>query len=172
MSFRNHGCRTHGVIRLRRRIASLFSPLKSQNKKSEHEQLGKSQNKKFEHEQLVKVWHQNGRDYECCIMLLDTGCDDNLIHRSIVEKLELDIIQSRPVRYVSFGHSFQSSERVRPVWQLKTGSRRHQQFPFSVVPTDISSEIDMVLGKIAMQELGLTLQGPRNALVAHREGSF
>ena len=30
----------------------------------------------------------------------------------------------------------------------------------------------MVLGNIAMQELGINLRGPRKALVAHREGLF
>ena len=117
------------------------------------------------HFQLVRVWHSNGEDHEWYGALLDTGTDDNLISRAIVGALNLKVRNMKPIKLTSFGHTFTVSEYVQPRWQFKLGRHRQENFRF-LVNTQLFDNIDMIVGNVAMHELGIELV-PRKALTAH-----
>ena len=120
------------------------------------------------HNQLVTIWHSNGQERECYLGLLDTGTSGNFICRSVVQELELGIIDRGTTNVTAFDHTFTVNERVQPKWQFKKYPRPnpHEDFEFFVVPR-IPDNIDIVLGNVARLTLGITLSASSNALVAH-----
>lgn len=143
VSLRNHSCPSYRMAYLRDRVVSPFSARKS------HDIVLGS-------EELVKIWYGNGVDCKPKrIMLLDSGADESFICRSIVEELGFETTWTPPTTFTAFnGQVFTVSERVQPKWQFHKGSRRHQEYPFFVVP-EIPGNKDMVLGEIAMSCLGI-----------------
>lgn len=133
-----------------------------------------SQHEAVKSEQLVKVWSRNGEYCKTYLAIIDTGSDENLILHSRSKELDLATAGESPMTLkILGGHHCKVSELVQPTWKFCEGSLRHQEFRFFVVP-EIASGIDMVLGKIAMEELGIHLCNHGNALIAQGDwkGSF
>ena len=126
-------------------------------------------------DQLVRVWSRNGRNYKTCIVLIDTGADENFIRRSVVRELDI-VIQKSPILLgleTLGSHKFKVGEYVRPTWQFEDERKQHQNDSFSIL-TEMPDDIDMVLGRLASQDLDIQLFKPRRALVAYEDwqGSF
>ncbi len=122
----------------------------------------------------MRVWHSSGQYDNEYLALIDTGSKENFILRSVVEDLELRTMRKFPMTIKTLaGHKVEVSECVQPMWKFSTSSRRHQEYPFHVVP-EIPSGIDMVLGNIAREDMGIELRDNGSALIAHEdpEGSF
>ena len=116
--------------------------------------------------QVVIVWHSNGEDNESYGALLDTGTDKSLITRALVWDLNLEIKKmEEPIILTSFGHTFTVSEYVQPRWKFKKGEYLQEDFRF-LVYTELVKDIDMIVGNIAMRELGINLVSTK-ALTAH-----
>ena len=115
----------------------------------------------------MKVWHSSDEYYQTYIAVIDTGSNESFISRAIVEQLHLDTSRTEPASFTPLGGlDLRVSERVQPSWQFDIGSRRHHQFPFFVVP-ELPGDIDMLLGNIPRQELGISLSS--GALVVHEK---
>ena len=118
--------------------------------------------------QLVRIWHSNGQDSECYLALLDTGSSDNYICHKVVQKLELGISETETIEVEAFEHTFKVNKGVKPKWQFekRPHPKRHEDFVFFVKPK-ISDGIDIILGIVALLELGITLCAPKMAFIAH-----
>ena len=161
MYSRTHLCRTNLLTRIRSAVRSRTS---------------KGHSKKIEPEQLVKIWHRDGQSkLTKRMMSLDSATNNNLILRSIVEELDLQVTRSATIRMEGLGDGrVELSELVQPKWQFEKGSSRHQEVNFFVV-TKIPGEFDMLLGSITCERLGISLRiSSGYALVAHpdHEGLF
>lgn len=72
-----------------------------------------------------------------------------------------------PIDVHAFNHNFTVDKGVKPVWQFDRHPhpKRHENFVFFVKPK-LSDSVDIILGNVARQELGIQLCAPRTALVA------
>lgn len=116
-----------------------------------------SQHKPIRPYQLVEIWGPRGQKEWTTIALLDTGINENVISRSIVERCDLVTTPTPAITLKLFADKrMTASECVYPIWSRVDCSKRHQEFRFYVVPK-IPGERGMVLGNIAMEEMGIQL---------------
>ena len=118
--------------------------------------------------QLVRIWHSNGQDSNRYLALLDTGSSDSFICHEVVQEMKLGIGETETITVDAFDHTFRVNKGVKPKWQLekRPHPKRHEDFVFFVRPK-ISGNIDLVLGRVALLELGITLCASKTALIAH-----
>ena len=132
------------------------------------------EHRRIDQDGLVYIWHQDSQDCKLKRSLLDTGTWENFISRSVQEELNLSIVKLSPMSFKGLGgHSVEVQDSVQPEWCFYDSSTRRQQFKFNVVPC-IPGNRDIVIGSIAMTEMGIYLVKDGSALVIHEdlEGSF
>ena len=98
-------------------------------------------------------------------MLFDTGCDYNIIPRSVADELGLQPVELTPMELHCFNDLvFQVKEAVIPEWHFCGSSTKRFEYNFWVVP-NIPGSVDIVLGNRARTNMNVHLY-VNGALVA------
>ena len=119
--------------------------------------------------QSVNVQDFNGQHKTMYLALLDTGARRSLISRSIVDECNLGVTNHTPVLLKGVdGQCSTVQESVKPTWEFSGWTGWHNDIVFGVV-SQLPTDIDMILGQIAQEQLGINLYICDSACVAQED---
>ena len=98
-------------------------------------------------------------------MIFDTGCDYNIIRRSVADELRLEFLKRTPMKLRCFNNLvFQVKQAVVPEWHFSGSSTKRWEYVFLVVP-NIPGGVDIVVGNRTRSNMNVHLY-VNGALVA------
>ena len=120
---------------------------------------------------LIRDGSHNEKDGPV-LTLFDSGSDENLIVRTVVDQLRLraQVIPPNETSIHSFNRQeFRATHFVTPNWRLKQGQKRHDKYRFIVVES-LPADLEMVVGYTTYSEMGISFRAQKKNLVAFLTG--